>query len=94
MANMKTVMPALQRQSGRAADAGMSFVSVSLPKQQRETRIEKNMAPEEIAREIVRLDQGGITWNPSCSWFIPKPTARWPAGRWRLSLPHSRWAAE
>jgi electron transfer flavoprotein beta subunit len=54
MANMKTVMPALQRaKAASAADAGLSFVSVSLPKQQRETRIEKNMAPEEIAREIV-----------------------------------------
>jgi electron transfer flavoprotein beta subunit len=54
MANMKTVMPALQRaKAATAADAGLRFVSVSLPKQQRETRIEKNMAPEQIAREIV-----------------------------------------
>jgi len=54
MANMRTVMPALQRaKAATAADAGLRFASVSLPKQQRETRIEKNMAPEEIAREIV-----------------------------------------
>ena len=54
MANMKTIMPALQRaKAATAADAGLRFVSVSLPKQQRETRIEKNMTPEEIAREIV-----------------------------------------
>jgi electron transfer flavoprotein beta subunit len=47
-------MPALQRaKAATAADAGLRFVSVSLPKQQRETRIEKNMAPEQIAREIV-----------------------------------------
>jgi electron transfer flavoprotein beta subunit len=59
MANMKTIMPALQRAkapaaqtAGVTAGAGLSFVSVSLPKQRRETRIEKNMAPEEIAREI------------------------------------------
>ncbi|MGA2272018.1 MAG: electron transfer flavoprotein subunit beta [Bryobacteraceae bacterium] len=53
MANMKTVMPALQRaKAAAAADPRLSFVSVSLPKQQRETRIEKNMTPEEIAREI------------------------------------------
>ena len=54
MANMRTVMPALQRaKAAAAADAGLRFVSVSLPKQQRETRIVKNMPPEEIAREIV-----------------------------------------
>ena len=53
MANMKTIMPALQRaKAAQAVDPSLSFVSVSLPKQQRETRIEKNMTPEEIAREI------------------------------------------
>jgi electron transfer flavoprotein beta subunit len=54
MVNMRAVMPALQR--GKPApigNAGLSFVSVSLPKQQRETRVVKNMAAEEIAREIV-----------------------------------------
>jgi len=54
MANMKIIMPALQRaKADPAVDPGLRFVSVSLPKQQRETRIEKNMAPDEIAREIV-----------------------------------------
>ena len=53
MANMKTIMPALMRaKAAPEADPGLSFVSVTLPKQQRETRIEKNMTPEEIAREI------------------------------------------
>ena len=53
MANMKTIMPALMRaKAAPAVDPGLSFVSVSLPKQQRETRVEKNMTPEEIAREI------------------------------------------
>ena len=53
MANMKTIMPALMRaKAAPALDAGLSFVSVGLPKQQRETRVEKNMTPEEIAREI------------------------------------------
>jgi electron transfer flavoprotein beta subunit len=53
MVNMKTVMPALMRAKlATAADAGTCYASVTLPKQQRETRIEKNMAPEEIAREI------------------------------------------
>ena len=54
MANMRTIMPALQRaRPAAAADAGLCFASVSLPKQQRETRIEKNMPATEIAREIV-----------------------------------------
>jgi electron transfer flavoprotein beta subunit len=53
MANMRTIMPALQRaKAAPVPSAGLSFVSVSLPKQQRETRIVKNMPPEEIAREI------------------------------------------
>ena len=54
MANMKMIMPALMKaKAAPAADAALTFASVTLPKQQRETRIEKNMAPEEIAREIV-----------------------------------------
>ena len=32
---------------------GLRYVSVGLPKQQRETRVEKNMTPDEIARELV-----------------------------------------
>jgi electron transfer flavoprotein beta subunit len=54
MANMRTVMPALQRAKPAAVPGtGLSFASVTLPKQQRETRIVKNMPAEEIAREIV-----------------------------------------
>ncbi|MGP8253959.1 MAG: hypothetical protein ACLQHF_18170 [Terracidiphilus sp.] len=54
MANMRTIMPALQKAKTvvLAAD-GLRYVSVSLPKQQRETRVEKNMTPDEIAAEIV-----------------------------------------
>ena len=53
MANMKTIMPALMRaKPATATDPGLAYASVSLPKQQRETRIEKNLTPEEIAREI------------------------------------------
>jgi electron transfer flavoprotein beta subunit len=53
MANMRTIMPALQkaRKADLATD-GVRYVSVSLPKQQRETRVEKNMSPDEIAAEI------------------------------------------
>ena len=54
MANMRTIMPALQRaKASPLAGEGLAYASVSLPKQQRETRIEKNMSAEEIAREIV-----------------------------------------
>lgn len=53
MANMRTIMPALQkaRKVDLATD-GVRYLSVSLPKQQRETRVEKNMSPDEIAAEI------------------------------------------
>jgi electron transfer flavoprotein beta subunit len=54
MANMRTTMPALQKARTAALEANsLSYVSVSLPKQQRETRVEKNMSAEEIARELV-----------------------------------------
>ncbi len=54
MVNMRAVMPALQRaKAAKVESAGLRFVSVSLPRQQRETRIVKGLAPEEIAREIV-----------------------------------------
>ena len=54
MVNMRTVMPALQRAKAAAVpNAGLSYGSVSLPKQQRQTRVVKNMPVEEIAREIV-----------------------------------------
>jgi electron transfer flavoprotein beta subunit len=53
MANMRTIMPALQKakQSTLAAN-GLRYVSVSQPKQQRATRVEKNMSADEIAAEI------------------------------------------
>jgi len=54
MANMRTIMPALQKAKTVALEANsLSYISVSLPKQQRETRVEKNMSAEEIARELV-----------------------------------------
>jgi len=34
------------------AGAGLSFASVNLPRQQRETRVVKNVPAEEIAREL------------------------------------------
>lgn len=54
MLNMRTVMPALQKAKPvKLAGAGVSYASVSLPKQQRATKIVKNLPPDEIAREIV-----------------------------------------
>jgi electron transfer flavoprotein beta subunit len=54
MANMRAIMPALQRaKAAPIPNTGLSFHSVNLPKQQRETRIVKEMPAEEIAREIV-----------------------------------------
>ena len=86
MANMRAIMPALQRaKAAPSPDAGLRFASVSLPKQQRETRIVKDMPAEEIAREIVAWMRGGITWKPFCFWRIRNPTARWPSRRWKRS---------
>jgi electron transfer flavoprotein beta subunit len=54
MANMRTIMPALQKAKTAALDGnGLHYVSVSLPKQHRTTRVEKNMSADEIARDIV-----------------------------------------
>jgi electron transfer flavoprotein beta subunit len=54
MANMRTIMPALAKAKVAKLDAnGLSYLSVSLPKQQRTTRVEKNMTPDEIAAELV-----------------------------------------
>jgi electron transfer flavoprotein beta subunit len=54
MANMRAILPALQKaKAAPLGSAGQCFASVSLPKQQRETRIVKDMPAEEIAREIV-----------------------------------------
>ncbi|WP_109488704.1 electron transfer flavoprotein subunit beta [Occallatibacter savannae] len=54
MANMRTVMPALQKAKPTTlADGGLKFVSATLPSQQRQTRVVKDLAPEVIAAELV-----------------------------------------
>jgi electron transfer flavoprotein beta subunit len=54
MANMRTIMPALQKAKTAKLDAnGLRYVSVSQPKQQRTTRVVKDMTPDEIAAELV-----------------------------------------
>lgn len=54
MMNMRVVMPALQKAKPTKVGAeGVAFARVVLPNQMRETRIVKDAAPDDIAREIV-----------------------------------------
>ena len=54
MLNMRTVMPALQKAKPvKLAGEGLTFASVSLPRQRRETKVVKDMSPDDIARDIV-----------------------------------------
>jgi electron transfer flavoprotein beta subunit len=54
MANMRTIMPALQKaKPATLAANGLHYVSASLPKQQRDTRVVKDLTPDEIAAELV-----------------------------------------
>jgi len=54
MINMRTLLPALQKaRAVQLAAAGLSFDTVVLPRQLRETRIVKDRSAEEIAREII-----------------------------------------
>ena len=54
MANMRAIMPALQKaKPAKISAEGVTFASVSLPKQQRQTKVLKDMSTDEIAKEIV-----------------------------------------
>ncbi len=54
MANMKTILPALQKAQPAAVGAqGLDFVSVDLPKQERQTRLVKDVSVDEMAKDIV-----------------------------------------
>lgn len=54
MANMRTIMPSLQRaKPAKVGAEGVAFARVSLPSQRRETRVVKDLSADEIAREIV-----------------------------------------
>ncbi|MGA2133799.1 MAG: electron transfer flavoprotein subunit beta [Bryobacteraceae bacterium] len=53
MANLRGIMPALQKaQPFRPAAGDARFLRAAAPRQQRETRIVKDMPPADIAREI------------------------------------------
>ncbi len=54
MANMRSIMPALQRaKAAKIGAEGMAFSRVSLPSQRRDTRVVKDLSVDAIAREIV-----------------------------------------
>jgi electron transfer flavoprotein beta subunit len=54
MANMRAIMPALQKaKPAKVATDAVKFASVALPKQQRQTKIVKDVPADEIAKEIV-----------------------------------------
>jgi electron transfer flavoprotein beta subunit len=53
MTNMRTLMPALQKAKPAAIEGnGLRYLTVSLPKQQRTTRVVKDMSPDQIADEL------------------------------------------
>jgi len=59
MANMRTVMPALQRAKAAAVESmGLSYRSVRPPQQQRQTRIVKEVGADAMAQEIVEWIEG------------------------------------
>ncbi len=60
MANMRSIMPVLQRAKATPLKAeGLQFSNVQVPKQQRQTRIVKDLSADEMAREIVAwIEQG------------------------------------
>jgi len=54
MANMRTIMPALQKaKTAKLPHDAVRYLSVTPPKQQRQTRIVKDCKPDEIAAELV-----------------------------------------
>jgi electron transfer flavoprotein beta subunit len=60
MVNMRTIMPALQQaRPAQIAAEGVTWRSVSLPSQTRETKVVENMPPEEVARELVAWIRDG-----------------------------------
>jgi electron transfer flavoprotein beta subunit len=53
MANMRTIMPSLQKAAAApVGTGGAEFVQVAVPKSTRETRVVKDLSPDEIAREL------------------------------------------
>jgi electron transfer flavoprotein beta subunit len=53
MANMRSVMPALQKAKPAILATNVAYVSVAPPKQQRQTKVVKDRSADEIAAELV-----------------------------------------
>ena len=54
MTNMRTLMPALQKAKAAALNGnGIRYAAVNLPRQQRSTRVVKDMTAQEIAAELM-----------------------------------------
>ncbi len=58
MANMRTLMPALQKAKPVTVTGGLQFTSATLPKQQRTTRIVKDASVDEVAAELAAWIRG------------------------------------
>ena len=59
MMNMRAIMPALQKaQAVKTGSTGVSFQTVAVPQQRRETRIVKDASADQIALEIVDWIKG------------------------------------
>jgi len=59
MANMRTIMPVLQKAKPASLVQNIRYVSVSPPKQQRQTRLVKDCSPDQIAAELAEwIGQG------------------------------------
>lgn len=53
MANMRTIIPALQKAKAAALSQNVQYLSVTPPKQQRQTRIVKDRPADQIAAELL-----------------------------------------
>jgi electron transfer flavoprotein beta subunit len=54
MANMRLIMPALQRAKAvKIGSEGLTYASVKVPSQRRETRVVKDLPADQVAQEIV-----------------------------------------
>jgi len=59
MTNMRTAMPALQRaKAAKIGASGVTYQSVTLPRQLRETRVIKDWTADQVAHDIVQWLRG------------------------------------
>jgi electron transfer flavoprotein beta subunit len=53
MANMRTLMPALQKARTASVPIAGAFAGVAMPSQRRDTRVVTDLSPDAVAQEIV-----------------------------------------